>query len=407
VSPRPRCVVIGTGRMAGGFLAPTLSAAGWDVVLAGRDPAICGMITERGGLWLRGSGDAGEDRWYGGVTAVGLDSPRLLTLAAGADLFATSVGPSSLRAVGRKLAPLLRARLDASRRPVNVITIENHRRAPELLATGLFDADLSLAGAVGQRLGISGAAAWRMVSMRETTSAGLRFHVDDVSECYVDAAALLAGAAPLDGSIPGLEAVEPFERYMAEKLWVFNAGHATAAYLGWLAGCATIEAAMAHPDIRAAVAAVVTEAQRFFEVSYLSGLDGIGVRPRSLDWILARYAEPGLNDPVTRVAREPRRKLAAGDRFIGPAVASLAVGLHPRALAHGAAAALAYGEPTDRQAVDLRHEIELVGTEEVLATVSTLDPHEELTTFICDRYRELTRQPMRSSTLPVVEVSRE
>jgi mannitol-1-phosphate 5-dehydrogenase len=387
--------------MAGGFLAPVLDAAGWEVILASRDRAVCAAINEHGGVWLRPTGAEAQDRWFGGVRSVTLDDPELPRLAAGADLFATSVGPSSLASAGRRLAPLLRARVDASSAPVNVLTIENHRRAPELLAEGLLGADASLAGAVGRRLGIGGTAAWRLVSRREITPRGLVFHGDEVAECYVDGTSLIREAAPLDGSVPGLEPVEPFERYMAEKLWVFNAGHATAAYLGWLVGCATIEQAMGRPEIRATVASVVSEAQQCFHLSRAWGLGATPARPRPLEWILARYEEPGLDDPVTRVGREPRRKLSAGDRFIGPAVASLAVGIRPLALATGAAAALAYGESTDRQAMDLRHELELLGPEEVLGTVGTLSPHEELTRLICERYRELG-----SSKALTVEASR-
>jgi mannitol-1-phosphate 5-dehydrogenase len=258
-----------------------------------------------------------------------------------------------------------------------------------LLAAGLLEADPSLAGFVGRRLGISGAAAWRTVSRREVAATGVRFLVNDVSDCYVDGAALLSAAAPLDGSIPGLQAVQPFECFMAEKLWGFNGGHATAAYLGWRQGCTTIDEAMAHPDIRTAVAGVVVEAQRVLGMCHASKPDSAPLRLHPLDWILARYTDPGLHDPVTRVGREPRRKLAAGDRFIGPAVAGLAFGCPSPALADGAAAALAYAEPTDAQAVDLRQELELLGPEEVLATVSTLDPHEELTGLICERYRQL------------------
>lgn len=387
---RPRCVAIGAGRLAGGFVAPLLSAAGWDVVLAGRDPVVCEAITARRGLWLRGAGSPPEDRWFGGISAVPLADPDLRGLASRADLFATSVGPSALQAAGRLLAPLLRARLASSRAPINVITFENHRRAPELLAAGLLDADASLAGDMGRRVGISGAAAWATVSRREVTEAGVRFHADDVWDCFVDDVALIPGAAPLDGSLPRLAPVRPFERAMAEKLWTSNAGHATAAYLGWRAGCATIDEAMARAEIREAVAAVVVEAQQAMQSLWASGPGA--PEPRPIAWMLARYAEPGLRDPVTRVGREPRRKLAAGDRFIGPAVACLAAGHRPLGLATGAAAALAYGEPTDLQAQDLQREIQLLGPEEVLATVSTLDPSEELATLICTRYRELTME---------------
>jgi len=71
------------------------------------------------GLWLRKAGDPPEDGWLGGIGAVTLDDPNLRRLAAGADLFATSVGPSSLQSVGRLPAPLLRTRLEASNASTN------------------------------------------------------------------------------------------------------------------------------------------------------------------------------------------------------------------------------------------------------------------------------------------------
>ena len=68
-----------------------------------------------------------------------------------------------------------------------------------------------------------------------------------------------------------------------------------------------------------------------------------------------------------RVARDPRRKLAADDRLVGPAGACLAAGIRPETLARVIAAALAYGEEGDRQASDLRRELEFLEPEEVLS----------------------------------------
>jgi hypothetical protein len=46
----PRCVVIGTGRVAGGFLAPLLRAADWETILVGRKQSIIETINEGSGL---------------------------------------------------------------------------------------------------------------------------------------------------------------------------------------------------------------------------------------------------------------------------------------------------------------------------------------------------------------------
>jgi mannitol-1-phosphate 5-dehydrogenase len=382
----PRCLIIGAGRVAGGYLAPLLRDAGWEIILVSRSRRVVEAINGAGGLRVRPAAHPAEDRWVGGVFAVSLWDPSLLHLAAGADLLATAVGPSALPDVGSMLAPLLRARLVASNTPINVITFENHRRAPEVLAASLIGEDSSLAGMICSRVGIGGAALWRTVPRRTITTKDVRFDVGGAEECYVDALALLPGAAPLDGSVPGIDLVRAFDDRMIEKLWVFNAGHAAAAYLGWQDGCQTVSEAMESPNVRAVVAGVITEAQRGFE-AYLSLRPGsVWVPPRSLNWILDRYGEPGLEDPIARVAREPRRKLAADDRLVGPAIACSAAGFRPLALADAIAAALSYAEPTDRQATDLQHEIDLLGPGEVFAGLANLDPQDELVQLTCEAY---------------------
>jgi mannitol-1-phosphate 5-dehydrogenase len=143
---------------------------------------------------------------------------------------------------------------------------------------------------------------------------------------------------------------------------------------------------MVRPTVRAAVAGVVAEAQRAVE-SYLSSRPGSVPMPaRSLNWILDSYADPRLEDPIVRVAREPRRKLAADDRLVGPGIACLAAGIRPLALADAMAAALSYAEPNDPQATDLQREIELLGPEEVLARLGSLDPQDELVQLVGDSY---------------------
>ena len=385
----PRAVIVGAGRLAGGFVAPALRASGWTVTLVCRDPKIRAAIDDRGGFHLRLGSRA--QRWIDGVRAIGLEDPALRPAVTEADLVATSVGPTSLGDVGRLLAPFLYARALEGRPAVNVVTFENHRQAPELLAAGLFQACRPLAAQLGRSFALGGSAVWRTVSRRELGPDGVVFFGNDVAECYADAGSLIAGRPPFDGSVPAITAAVPFEPRIVEKLWVFNAGHAAAAYLGWHARAETVDQAMARPEIRERVRAVVIEAR----AAIASWSAGPSLPERGVDWMLERYADPELRDPVVRVAREPRRKLGANDRLIGPAVARLATGVFPDALARVAAAALAYGAPSDRQATDLQREIAHFGPEEVLGTVSTLDPSDELARRICAEYRDLAaREPV-------------
>jgi mannitol-1-phosphate 5-dehydrogenase len=380
---------------------PLLRSAGWQVVLVGRDPAIIDSIAGLGGVWLHSGPDMNQPIWFDGVTALSWDDRRLPALMNTADLLATSVGPSALGAVGQLLAPFLRARLDTERKMVNLITFENHRRGPELLAMGLLEADASLAADIGVRLGIGGGVLWRAISRRELTPRGVCYQADDVMECYVDAASLLSSLPPCDGSLRGLELVRSFDQRMVEKLWLFNAGHAAAAYFSWHAGYSMLDEGMRDPAIRALVESVVEEACAGFAAHVSTHAGSEAIKPRSVEWLLERYSNAELADPVTRVGREPRRKLGPMDRFIGPSIACLSVGVHPERLALACASALAYAEPTDSQAIDLQRELELLGPEEVLAMVSMLDPQEELTRLISNQYRG-----MKPAEQPIVESHR-
>ena len=56
----PRCVVFGTGRVAGGFLAPLLRTAGWETILVGRNRAVIEAINAGSGFWLNVAGEPTE-----------------------------------------------------------------------------------------------------------------------------------------------------------------------------------------------------------------------------------------------------------------------------------------------------------------------------------------------------------
>src|SRR3712207_3411081 len=119
---------------------------------------------------------------------------------------------------------------------------------------------------------------------------------------------------------------------------------------------------------------------------YTTLFRSVPIPARSLNRILHSYADPRLEDSIVRVAREPRRKLAADDRLIGPGIACSAAGFRPLALVDAIAAALSYTEPTDPQATDLQREIELLGPEEVLARLANLDPQDELLRLVRHNY---------------------
>ena len=51
--------------------------------------------------------------------------------------------------------------------------------------------------------------------------------------------------------------------------------------------------------------------------------------------IIKRFTTPGVSDPITRVAREPIRKISANDRIMGPAIQCEELGLDNSCLLKG------------------------------------------------------------------------
>jgi mannitol-1-phosphate 5-dehydrogenase len=384
----PHCLVLGAGRIAGGFVAPLLRDAGWDATLVSRTGCVVDAVNAARSVELLLSTPEGvQSRRVHGLAALRQNDDRALAAAiATCDLLVTSVGASQLGAAAARVASMLAERVRAGR-PLNLVAFENHPDAAHELARTLVMRHPEIAPHIGRTLGIAGAAVWRCVARREVGPQGVAYFGDAEAECHVDRSGLVDGA-PLDGSLPGLALTDSFRARITEKLWLSNAPHAAVAYLGWLRGHETIDVALADPIVAAGASAVVAEAQDAFARWQASRPWAEPIPPRTPESLLARHADERLADPVVRVARDPRRKLAAADRLIAPALALATAGAVPAALADVCAAALAYRDAGDAQAMDIGAELSLLGPEETLAAIAGLNPADAFVRAVAVRYAE-------------------
>ncbi len=115
--------------------------------------------------------------------------------------------------------------------------------------------------------------------------------------------------------------VAPFER---RKLWLLNAGHTLLAYLGLLQGFATVDAAFADTELRAALEELWAEARPV-----------LGFSDAETDAALAalrtRFANPRIAHRLDQIARNGREKLEQRQRAIMRA--RVAAGFEPGAAA--------------------------------------------------------------------------
>jgi mannitol-1-phosphate 5-dehydrogenase len=359
-----KAVIIGPGRGGCGFAGPVLRTSGYDLVFVGRDPVVVENLAclRRYRVRLVQGGTERELTVDGARALRSEQADSVAMEIASADVVATAVGAHQLAAIAPLIAEGLRRRTS----PVNVLSFEN-----------LADAGPRLRAHVAEHLacqtdldghGFAGALVNRAVTLRlgdPCDDAPLTFVGDLPGDFVVERQGL---AAPLP-RLPGMTLVDDYTAAVRAKLYIFSAGHATAAYLGHVSGHRYVHTAMRSPEIRAAVIGAMAEGRRGIAACYGERYACIS---GGLSAIAARFENAALRDPVSRVGRDPLRKLAGDDRLVGAARLALASGVDPANLCRTAAAALCFNGPGDASSALMRTQLERDGVERTLSAVTGL-----------------------------------
>lgn len=148
----------------------------------------------------------------------------------------------------------------------------------------------------------------------------------------------------LEGDVQWLSEAQLLSQQWTAKLYLHNTPHCATAYLGAFVGARYVHEAMAVPDIAEIVAGCMDEMLIALKLRW-------EISHKFLDWYAAkelrRFSNPLLFDPVSRVAREPLRKLDPEGRLIGAAQVCLSSGFVPHNLLVGIAGALLFRDRDD------------------------------------------------------------
>jgi mannitol-1-phosphate 5-dehydrogenase len=151
----------------------------------------------------------------------------------------------------------------------------------------------------------------------------------------------------LDKLLPQVQWL-PVERLNQEwdaKLYIHNTPHCIAAYLGHMAGCKYLHEALAKPAIKRVINGVIDEL--VCALKMVTPYDHLFIESYAVKEV-RRFSNNLLFDPVSRVAREPLRKLHPSGRLTGALRLLLSAGINPTFLMTGIAAALSYSEKNDK-----------------------------------------------------------
>jgi mannitol-1-phosphate 5-dehydrogenase len=312
-----------------------------------------------------------------GVRAVNFTRPEFAAEVLEADQIYTSVRPDNLPGLAPLLAEAIMHRITSGiRRPLDVFCCENLKNSGSQLERLIFtNVPFVHAQQIQDCVSFNAAVSDRIVSGQETDADGRYIFTADATGDVLFDSLQIKGAFDV---LPPFKAVDDFPACMEEKLYVLNCGHAVCAYLGFRRGYTYIHEAMGDEEIRGAVVGAMLEAQRALQFKHGRTLHYASF----INEILASFQNAALMDTISRVGRDPIRKLKADDRLIGPAKLAYRYGVEPTYLIQGCAAALQFAPDDDPQAVEMQRLVGNQGAETALDTVSQLRPWNPISKLI-------------------------
>jgi mannitol-1-phosphate 5-dehydrogenase len=315
------------------------------------------------------------------VSAIGgSDIEAAASALAQADLAATAVGVPVLPKVAPSIAAGITKRFQSpDAPPLDIIVCENMIDAGPFLreeVRRLLTKDLH--AALDERVGFVEASIGRMVPvMTEAQRAEdpLLVCVEAYCELPVDATAF-RGPIP---ELAHLKAHRDFGAYVERKLFVHNASHAATAYLGYHRGYEYIWQAIGDPIVFVEVRSALAESCAALHSKH--GMERAALEAHADD-LLRRYRNKGLADQVTRVARDPIRKLGPKDRLIGAMRLCEEQSIAPAALAFATAAAIRYDHSEDPAAQQIQAQLQSEGLTAVLQDICGLEAQSTLVAHV-------------------------
>lgn len=369
-----QAVQFGAGNIGRGLVGYVLRRSGYDVTFVDVVDDVVRQLNTLGRYTVRILTRDGERlETIDGVRAVhASDVETVVGAVAGAELVTTAVGPGVLPAVAEPIRDGLRRHPAAA---VNVIACENLTGNSTRLRS-LVEGQANWA--VPAWAGFPDCVVDRIVTGSTDPQQPFAVTVEESFE-FLIARRSWVGPVP---RIDGVVFVEDLEPYRVRKLWLVNGLHAAVAYLGAQRGYRRIAEAIQDPVIQQIVEGVAAES-----VAALRHLHPLFARGELTEYAsrsFARFCDPRLSDPIARVARDPLRKLGAGERLVGPARVAVDAGLSARHLARAVAAALTYRAPDDPSAVQLAQAVERQGWRAVLVQTANLPPQHPLLELVAD-----------------------
>lgn len=367
-----KAIQFGAGNIGRGFIGALLSKAGYHVVFADVNKEVIDKINEDKKYTIHVMDVNCEEIVVENISGVISINDEILDEIKEAEIITTAVGLVVLPRIAPTIAKGIQLRREAGiKTPLNIIACENAIKASSQLKAEVEKCLSEEEKAyLEEFVGFPDCSVDRIVPPVKSENI-LDVVVEKFYEWNVEEKAF-------KGSIPAIEGMNLADNLMAyieRKLFTLNTGHAITAYIGNLKGYGTIDESIADEKIYNVVKKAMTESGMGLVEKHKFDKEA---HFKYIDKIIGRFKNPYLKDDVSRVGREPLRKLSDSDRLIKPLMTARGFDLSVDNLLLGVGAALHYNNQEDTQSVKLQELIKEKGVKGAIAEVANIDDNDLL-----------------------------
>lgn len=381
-----QAIHFGAGNIGRGFIGALLNQSGYDVIFADVNAQMIEALNATRKYKVHIMDLEPENFEVGPVSAFHTADPLLVEKIAESEVITTAVGLNILP----RIAPVITQGIEerakrGTERMLYIIACENGVRASSRLAEEV-SALLSPQALqyCMRRVSFIDCSVDRIVppvKTEELTDVCVeRFH-----EWNVDNTQLKG-----ELQITGMNVVDNLAAYMERKLYTLNTGHAMLAYLGYLKGYVTIEECTADLALLSIVRSAMSESGAALVQKFdLNAAE----HDAYIEKIIQRFRNHYLGDTVSRIGRDPLRKLSPQDRLIAPLKTADGYGFPLNNLLLGIGAALHYQSLDDPESIRLQKMITELGIADTVAKITDIPAGSPLNEQIEKAYHEVTALP--------------
>ena len=355
-----KAVVIGAGKTGRGFIGRLLQQSGVEIIFLDKNKELVDALNAQKSFSVSFFGSVADPVTVDHYKAYTWENAYLED----ATLIFVSVCGQNLPDVGAALAGLL-----YPERKYHIITCENASHPAQTL---------------NQAIGKNNVAVSEATVFCTTIEAqGLDISSENYPYLQCNAQ-LLEGFVP---DVPSIKTIDNFDDFLTRKLFTYNAASCVIAYIGALLGYTDYGAAANDPMVLALL-------DKNYAATNAAMCKAFGYEEQDQREFAAlskaKFCDRTITDTVARNAREPHRKLAAGERIIGAAALLHQYGQDASVLELTAAAALLYNDPTDKTWSAIKAEN---SSTDILKTLCSLKEEDALYQNITTYLAQLTADP--------------